>query len=124
MDGSPSANLIFPPQRKGDDTVRNCPLRLEGFALKSKSMFGQLWRYLFPRRAERRDLTNEDLSRLDTMVVGGGEFECEAVLIENGQVVGETAIFRAKDKLEPTGGPLPSGYSPISDGLHCLLPLY
>jgi hypothetical protein len=49
------------------------------------------------------------------MVVGGGDFECEAVLIENGQVVGETAIVRAEDRLEPTGGPLPAGYCPTLD---------
>jgi hypothetical protein len=76
-------------------------------------MFWRLWHYIFPGR--RRDLTNEDLRRLDTMVVGGGDFECEAVLIENGQVVGETAIVRAEDRLEPTGGPLPAGYCPTLD---------
>ena len=54
------------------------------------------------------------------MVVGGEDFECEAVLIEDGQVVGETAIVRAEDKLEPTGGPLPAGYaSPLSTVCPC-----
>ena len=72
-------------------------------------MLSRLYHYLFPWRAQKKALTVEELNRMD-VAVEEDVFDCEKVMIENGEVVGETAILNERDELESTGGPLPTGY--------------
>ena len=45
-----------------------------------------------------------DLASEDTLTA----FDCERVMVEDGEVVGETAIINARNELELTLGPLPA----------------
>ena len=71
-------------------------------------MFRQLLQYLFGRRMRNSGLSNEDLNRLDVAFENNmTPFDCEKVMVEKGEVVGETAIINDRQELERTGGRLP-----------------
>ena len=82
-------------------------------------MFAQLFQYLFGRwKPKPTGLTDEDLTRFDiayeeplTM------FDNERVLVEDGEVVGNTAVFNDQGIIERTSCKLPSGY----DSFHRLV---
>jgi len=71
------------------------------------TMFDRFLQYIFPRRRDRRGLTVAGLNRMDTAVSDESAFDCEKVIVINGEVFGETAIITGDSKLQPTGGPLP-----------------
>ena len=90
-------------------------------------MFVRLFQYLFGRwKKPIVGLTEDDLTRFDiaydeplTM------FDNERVLVEDGEVVGNTAVFTDQGIIERTSPKLPSGYHPFSafvplrqDGTH------
>jgi hypothetical protein len=59
-------------------------------------------------------LTYDDFSRFDVAYEEGlTMFDCERVMLEQGQVVGTTAIFNDSKKIEDTKGRLPAGYFPF-----------
>lgn len=74
-------------------------------------MFAQLFQYLFGRwKKPVAGLTEDDLTRFDiafdeplTM------FDNERVLVEEGEVVGDTAVFNDQGVIVPTTCKLPSG---------------
>jgi hypothetical protein len=73
-------------------------------------MFSRLFQYLFGRLKKPVGLTEDDLTRFDiayeeplTM------FDNERVLVEDGEVVGNTAIFNDQGLIERTSCKLPSG---------------
>ena len=71
-------------------------------------MFWRLLQYVFGRRARNSGLTNEDLNRLDVAFENNMTlFDCEKVMVEKGEVVGETAIINDRQELERTEGRLP-----------------
>lgn len=72
-------------------------------------MFWNLLQLVFGRRAKNDALTNEDMNRMDVayediLTV----FDCEKVMVEEGEVVGETAIINDQKQLELTEGRLPA----------------
>lgn len=82
-------------------------------------MFWQFLQFLFGighGRKVRNDtagLTNEDMNRMDLAYEENlTVFDCEKVMVEDGEVVGETAIINDKYELEVTGGKLPAGRLP------------
>lgn len=71
-------------------------------------MFWRLLPYLFGRRTKHSGLTMEDLNRLDVAFENNiTVFDCEKVMVEKGEVVGETAIINDRQELERTEGRLP-----------------
>lgn len=78
-------------------------------------MFARLFQYLFGRwKKPVVGLTEDDLTRFDiaydeplTM------FDNERVLVEDGEVVGNTAVFNDQGIIERTSPKLPSGYHPF-----------
>ena len=77
----------------------------------------KLLRYLFfLRRPEEEEMSSDDLLTMDTHVEDESIVDEEGLMVEHGEVVGETAIITAEKQLQPTGGPLPERYS------HLVLP--
>ena len=71
--------------------------------------WAQLYKSLFARR-RKRHLTIQDFYALDTEVQDDNIYDTDGVDIENGEIVGETAIITEDKHVQPTGGPLPTGY--------------
>jgi len=69
----------------------------------------RLYKYFFARSPKQR-LTIRDFYAMDTDVEDDNVYDREGVDIENGEIVGETAIITADKDLQPTNGPLPDGY--------------
>lgn len=75
-------------------------------------MFAELFEYLFGWwTTPSVGLTDDDFVRFDIayeepMTI----FDHERVLVEDGEVVGITAVLNDQQKLEPTPGKQPSGY--------------
>jgi hypothetical protein len=78
-------------------------------------MFRRFFHYIFPWQADKRGLTVADLNRMDTAVSYESTFDCEKVIVFNGDVVGETAIITKDNKIQESGGPLPPQYIALSD---------
>jgi hypothetical protein len=71
----------------------------------------KLLHYLaFLRRAEEVEISSDDLLTMDTHMEEEMIVDEEGLMVENGEVVGETAIITAEKQLQPTGGPLPERY--------------
>jgi hypothetical protein len=77
-------------------------------------MFSQFWHFLLGRRAKNDGLTHEDMSRMDIAYEESlTAFDCEGVMVEEGEVVAETAIINDQNELEVTDLQwLPAGRSP------------
>jgi hypothetical protein len=71
------------------------------------TMVKRFLRNLLHKKVKKREATIADFTQMDTTVEGGDFFDCEAVLIADGNVVGETAIITEDKRLQATGGPLP-----------------
>jgi len=68
----------------------------------------KLLRYLFfLRRPELEEMSSDDLLTMDTYMEDESIVDEEGLMVEHGEVVGETAIITAEKQLQPTGGPLP-----------------
>jgi Trypsin-like peptidase domain len=75
--------------------------------------WASLLQFFFPRKARQNDrsyTTIDEFHRLDTAMHLKSNFHEEGLIIENGEVVGETAVVTEEKTLKPTGGPLPSRY--------------
>jgi len=68
----------------------------------------RLCKYLFVRR--RRHLTIQDFYAMDTDVGLAMWMIRHGLYIENGEIVEGTAIITADRDVQPTHGPLPTGY--------------
>jgi len=79
----------------------------------------QLLQLLFARRTKPEELSPQDQYRLDMAVVDEGDFDQEGLVIEAGEVVGETATVNTHSwKLKATEGHLPArSSSPLFDSL-------
>ena len=70
-----------------------------------------IWKFLarlFGLRGTSKGLSAEDLDRMDVAYEDIlTAFDCEGVMVEEGQVVGETAILNQKHELVLTEGKLP-----------------
>jgi hypothetical protein len=64
-------------------------------------MVKRFLRDLFSKKVKKRG------AAMDTISEGKDLFDCEALVIVGGQVVGETAIITEDKRLQATGGPLP-----------------
>jgi hypothetical protein len=62
------------------------------------------------RKPKRTYTTVDEFHNMDTAVQLKSCFDEEALLVENGEVVGETAVVTVERQLKPTAGPLPSRY--------------
>jgi hypothetical protein len=72
-------------------------------------MFWNILQFVFGRRARNDALTTEDMNRMDVAYEDVlTVFDCEKVMVEEGEVVGETAIINDKKQLELTEGRLPA----------------
>jgi hypothetical protein len=76
-------------------------------------MFAQVLQYFLslwkkPRAATHDDLNRWEVSYQETMTM----FDCERVLVEDGLVVGNTAMITDTGDIEQTSRRLPSGYPP------------
>jgi hypothetical protein len=74
-------------------------------------MFWNFLLLLLGRRVRNDGLSSEDMDRMDiayedVLTV----FDCEGVMVEEGQVVGETAILNEKHELVVTDGRLPKRF--------------
>lgn len=72
-------------------------------------MFANFLQLFFGRRARNDGLSNEEMDRMDLayediLTV----FDCEGVMVEEGEVVGETATINEKHQLVLTEGRLPA----------------
>lgn len=88
------------------------PAAEQSFSLARRSlMFAQLFHYFLSLWKKPRVVTHDDLNRWD---VSYDEpltmFDGERVLVENGSVVGITAVVTDQHEIEQTPGQLPSGY--------------
>ena len=61
-------------------------------------------------RHRQRHLTIQDFYAMDTDVEDLNIYDREGADIENGEIVGETAIITGDKDVQPTDGPLPTGY--------------
>jgi hypothetical protein len=74
-------------------------------------MFDQVFQYILSLWKKPRVVTTDDLDRWEVSYEEQlTMFDCEKVLVEDGHVVGTTAIITDEHKIEETPGPLPSGY--------------
>lgn len=75
-------------------------------------MFRQFLQLLLGRKPRTAELTDDDLNRMDVAYEEGlTVFDCEGVMVEEGEVVGTTAFVNEQNQLELTGGRLPAGSS-------------
>lgn len=77
-------------------------------------LWRKLWQYIFPRRFDDDEMTRDELYSMDTDVEEENTFEEEGLMVENGDVVGETAFITEERQVQPTGISLPSRYAPLS----------
>jgi hypothetical protein len=80
---------------------------------KALFMFSQALQYFLslwkkPRGATHDDLKQWEVSYKETLTM----FDCERVLVEDGLVVGNTAVITDTHDIEQTSRRLPSGYFP------------
>jgi len=64
----------------------------------------------FLARRRKQELTVQDFYAMDTNVEDENAYDREGLMIEDGEVVGETAFVTEHKQLQPTEGPLPAGY--------------
>lgn len=70
--------------------------------------FKQIFQFFFGQRAKNTGPTDEDLNRMDVAFEKDiAPFDCEKVMVQDGEVVGETAIINERQELERTNGRLP-----------------
>ena len=73
-------------------------------------MLWQFIQFLLGRKPRATELTEEDMNRMDLAYEDElTVFDCEKVMVEDGEVVGTTAIVNEQNQLELTGGRLPAG---------------
>ena len=79
--------------------------------MKTVAMFWKkLLLYLFPRRLDDDEMSRDELYFMDTDVEEENTFEEEGLMVENGEVVGETAFITEERQVQPTGISLPLRY--------------
>ena len=66
-----------------------------------------MYHLFFLRPPELAEMSSDDLLTLDTHTEDESIVDEEGLMVEHGEVVGETAIIIAEKQLQPTGGPLP-----------------
>ena len=75
------------------------------------SWIWQRLQHFLGRRPRQEELSRQDLYNMDTAVIDEGPFDQEGLIIEAGEVVGETAVLDTdRWKLQATGGNLPARY--------------
>jgi hypothetical protein len=73
-------------------------------------MFPQVFHYILGLWKKPRGVTHDDLDRWEVSYDEAlTMFDCERVLVEDGEVVGTTAIITDEIQIEQTKGRLPSG---------------
>ena len=65
---------------------------------------------LFLQRIGQTKISDDDLLTMDTHVEEESVVDEEGLMVEHGEVVGETAIVTDNKQLKPTDGPLPERY--------------